>query len=81
MFMPTAGHFTGNNRLVSFFNALDCDLPDQEPSRAPRELELTRDLANRFNSRFGETFVVPEPHIVKATAKYRTAERTTAART
>jgi tryptophanyl-tRNA synthetase len=34
-----------------------------------QHLELTRDLAQRFNSRFGETLVVPEPHIVKATAK------------
>ena len=34
-----------------------------------QHLELTRDLAQRFNTRFGETFVVPEPHIVKATAK------------
>ena len=34
-----------------------------------QHLELTRDLAQRFNSRFGRTFVVPEPHIVKATAK------------
>ncbi len=34
-----------------------------------QHLELTRDLARRFNSSFGETFVVPEPHIVKSTAK------------
>jgi len=34
-----------------------------------QHLELTRDLAQRFNARFGETFVVPQPHIVKATAK------------
>ena len=34
-----------------------------------QHLELTRDLAQRFNTRFGTTFVVPEPHIVKATAK------------
>ena len=34
-----------------------------------QHIELTRDLAQRFNTRFGETFVVPEPHIVKATAK------------
>lgn len=34
-----------------------------------QHLELTRDLAMRFNGRYGETFVVPEPHIVKATAK------------
>lgn len=34
-----------------------------------QHIELTRDLANRFNSRFGETFTVPEPYIVKDTAK------------
>lgn len=34
-----------------------------------QHLEITRDLAQRINSRFGRTFVVPEPHIVKATAK------------
>jgi tryptophanyl-tRNA synthetase len=34
-----------------------------------QHLELSRDLAQRFNTRFGETFVVPEPYIVKDTAK------------
>jgi tryptophanyl-tRNA synthetase len=34
-----------------------------------QHLELTRDLAGRFNARFGETFVVPEPHILRQTAK------------
>ncbi|ARJ06061.1 tryptophan--tRNA ligase [Humibacter sp. BT305] len=34
-----------------------------------QHIELTRDLANRFNSRFGQTFTVPEPYIVKDTAK------------
>ncbi|HVF20437.1 MAG TPA: tryptophan--tRNA ligase [Mycobacteriales bacterium] len=34
-----------------------------------QHIELTRDLAQRFNTRFGETFTVPEPHILKATAK------------
>jgi tryptophanyl-tRNA synthetase len=34
-----------------------------------QHLELTRDLAQRFNTRYGDTFVVPEPHIVKATGK------------
>jgi tryptophanyl-tRNA synthetase len=34
-----------------------------------QHLELSRDLAQRFNTRFGETFVVPRPHIVKDTAK------------
>ena len=34
-----------------------------------QHLELTRNLAQRFNSRFGETFVVPEGRIMKETAK------------
>jgi tryptophanyl-tRNA synthetase len=34
-----------------------------------QHLELTRDLAQRFNSRFAETFVVPDAFIVKETAK------------
>ena len=34
-----------------------------------QHLELTRDLAARFNSQFGKTFVVPEPFIVKQSAK------------
>lgn len=40
-----------------------------------QHLELTRDLAQRFNSRFGTSFVVPEPHIVKATAKILDLQR------
>ena len=34
-----------------------------------QHLELTRDLAQRFNSRFGPTLTVPSPYIVKNTAK------------
>ncbi|MEL4319071.1 tryptophan--tRNA ligase [Leifsonia sp. YIM 134122] len=34
-----------------------------------QHLELTRTLAQRFNSRFGDTFVVPEAHIPKESAK------------
>lgn len=34
-----------------------------------QHLELTRNLAQRFNARFGPTFVVPEPYILKTTAK------------
>lgn len=34
-----------------------------------QHVELTRNLAQRFNHRFGETFTVPEPYIVKSTAK------------
>jgi tryptophanyl-tRNA synthetase len=34
-----------------------------------QHLELTRDVGGRFNHRYGETFVLPEPYIVKAVAK------------
>ncbi|SDY02840.1 tryptophanyl-tRNA synthetase [Micromonospora pattaloongensis] len=34
-----------------------------------QHLELTRDLAQRFNSLYGPTFTVPAPHIVRDTAK------------
>jgi tryptophanyl-tRNA synthetase len=34
-----------------------------------QHLELTRDLAQRFNHRFGETFVIPRPYILPAVAK------------
>jgi tryptophanyl-tRNA synthetase len=34
-----------------------------------QHIELTRDLAERFNTRFGQTFTVPAPHIVKEVAK------------
>ncbi|MDQ1713632.1 MAG: tryptophanyl-tRNA synthetase [Frankiaceae bacterium] len=43
-----------------------------------QHLELTRDLAQRFNARFGETFTVPEPHIVRTTGKILDLQEPTA---
>lgn len=43
------------------------EVPVGEDQR--QHIELTRDLGIRFNSRFGDTFVIPKPHIVKGTAK------------
>ncbi len=43
------------------------EVPVGEDQR--QHLELTRDLAGRFNTRYGQTFTVPKPHIVKDTAK------------
>jgi tryptophanyl-tRNA synthetase len=34
-----------------------------------QHLELTRDLANRFNHRFGDTFIVPEGHFTEVGAR------------
>ncbi|HEY2175326.1 MAG TPA: tryptophan--tRNA ligase [Mycobacteriales bacterium] len=46
-------------------------LADQVPvgEDQRQHLELSRDLAQRFNTRFGKTFTVPEPYIVRDTAK------------
>jgi tryptophanyl-tRNA synthetase len=45
------------------------EVPVGEDQR--QHLELSRDLAQRFNTRYGDTFTVPRPHIVKDTAKIR----------
>jgi tryptophanyl-tRNA synthetase len=43
-----------------------------------QHVELTRNLAQRFNHRFGETFVVPEAYVLKATAKIYDLQNPTA---
>ncbi|GAA0994560.1 tryptophan--tRNA ligase [Nocardiopsis tropica] len=43
-----------------------------------QHLELTRNLAQRFNTRFKKTFVVPEPYIVSGTAKIYDLQNPTA---
>ena len=43
-----------------------------------QHVELSRDLAIRFNSRFGETFNVPEPFIQKESAKIYDLQNPTA---
>ncbi len=43
-----------------------------------QHLDLTRDLAERFNSRFGKTFTIPEAHIMKETAKIYDLQNPTA---
>lgn len=43
------------------------EVPVGEDQR--QHIELTRDLAQRFNTLFGKTFNVPKPHIIKETAK------------
>ncbi|MHA7273181.1 tryptophan--tRNA ligase [Arthrobacter sp. TMT4-20] len=43
-----------------------------------QHVELSRDLAQRFNSRFGEAFVVPKPFIQKESAKIYDLQNPTA---
>ena len=51
------------------------DILIYRPERVPvgedqrQHLELSRDLAARFNNRFGETLVLPEPHILAGVGK------------
>jgi tryptophanyl-tRNA synthetase len=64
----TVGLFTYPVLMAADVLLYDADLvPVGEDQR--QHLELARDVAQRFNSRFPETFVVPEPMIPKATAK------------
>ncbi len=43
------------------------EVPVGEDQR--QHIELTRDLAERFNARYGETFTIPSAYILKETAK------------
>ncbi|MFM8751710.1 MAG: tryptophan--tRNA ligase [Actinomycetota bacterium] len=43
-----------------------------------QHIELTRDLGQRFNSRYGETFTIPEAHIMKSAAKINDLQDPTA---
>src|SRR5690242_7626184 len=43
-----------------------------------QHLELTRDLAQRFNNRYGATFRVPAPYIVASSAKITDLQEPTA---
>lgn len=43
-----------------------------------QHIELTRDLAQRFNSKYGATFTLPEAHIMKASAKINDLQDPTA---
>ena len=62
------GLFTYPMLMAADILIYDADkVPVGEDQR--QHLEITRDLAMRFNQRYGQTLVVPEPHILKATAK------------
>jgi len=43
-----------------------------------QHIELTRDLAQRFNTKYGQTFTVPDAHILKAAAKINDLQEPTA---
>ncbi len=64
----TAGLFTYPVLMAADILLYQADLvPVGEDQR--QHLEITRDIAQRFNNRFGETFTVPEPYISTDVAK------------
>ncbi len=64
----TAGLFTYPALMAADILLYQTDLvPVGEDQR--QHLELSRDIANRFNNRFSETFKIPEPFISKEGAK------------
>lgn len=71
------GLFTYPILMAADIIAFDIDfVPVGEDQR--QHLELTRDLAGRFNSRFGEVFTVPKAYIVEEFAKIYDLQNPTA---
>lgn len=70
-----AGADTASVGLFTYPVLQAADILLYQPKKVPvgedqkQHLELTRDLATRFNTRFGPTFTIPEAHILKETAK------------
>ncbi|MBO0811262.1 MAG: tryptophan--tRNA ligase [Microlunatus sp.] len=70
-----AGTEATNVGLFSYPILMAADILLYQAERVPvgedqrQHLELTRDLAGRFNARYGRTFIVPEPHILKSVGK------------
>lgn len=74
---PNVGLFTYPVLQAADILIYDADVvPVGEDQR--QHLELSRDLAARFNARFGDTLVVPSVHIMRATAKIQDLQAPTA---
>lgn len=71
----TAKGASANVGLFTYPILMAADILIYDPAVVPvgedqrQHLELSRDLAGRFNQRFGETLVVPEPHIIREVAR------------
>lgn len=74
---PTVGLFTYPVLQAADILLYQADqVPVGEDQR--QHLELTRDLAGRFNTRFGATFTVPRPYIMPNAAKITDLQEPTA---
>ena len=69
------GEGSGSVGLLAYPMLQAADILLYRPKYVPvgedqrQHLELTRDLAQRFNHRYGKTFPLPEPYILKATGR------------
>ncbi len=77
-FSPSIEHVQDSNAGVGLFDypvLMAADILLYDTAVVPvgddqkQHVELTRNLAERFNNRFGETFVVPQPLITKEGAR------------
>ena len=79
-----AGADTASVGLFTYPILQAADILLYQPKAVPvgedqrQHIELTRDLAMRFNSRFGDTFTIPEAVILKETAKIYDLQNPTA---
>lgn len=79
-----AGADTASVGLFTYPILQAADILLYQPKAVPvgedqrQHIELTRDLAARFNSRFGDTFTIPEAVILKETAKIYDLQNPTA---
>ncbi|MQA83323.1 MAG: tryptophan--tRNA ligase [Streptosporangiales bacterium] len=74
---PTVGLFTYPILQAADILLYQADqVPVGEDQR--QHLELTRDLAGRFNTRFGPTFTAPRPYILSGAAKIADLQEPTA---
>jgi tryptophanyl-tRNA synthetase len=79
-----AGADTASVGLLTYPILQAADILLYQPKAVPvgedqrQHIELTRDLAMRFNSRFGDTFTIPEAVILKETAKIYDLQNPTA---
>ena len=64
----TAGLFTYPSLMAADILLYDADYVPVGVDQK-QHVELTRDLAERFNNRYGETFTIPEPLVTKVGAK------------
>jgi len=63
-----AGLFTYPVLMAADILAYDADVVPVGEDQV-QHIEVCRDLAQRFNSKFGETFVMPKPQLLDSTAK------------